>query len=118
VGGVEVIRMTATDRHDGESFRVSHHGFHVGYARNVAELERWVDLADLEEALRQRARLNLSAVPGSCRDWESTEPQPGSRHRIRRWPLPRGCAPRAGSHWHGRHDTSTRSGPHSCPCWH
>jgi hypothetical protein len=42
--GVEVICMTATpDRHDGESFRVSRHGFHVGYARSVPELERWVD---------------------------------------------------------------------------
>jgi hypothetical protein len=35
--------MTATpDRHDGESFRVSHHGYWIGYARSVAELERWI----------------------------------------------------------------------------
>ena len=41
--------MTGTpDRHDGESFRVSYYGYHVGYARSVAELERWVPLADLE----------------------------------------------------------------------
>ena len=48
--------MTATpDRHDGESLRVSKHGFHVGCARSVRELERWVDLAELEEALRRSA---------------------------------------------------------------
>jgi hypothetical protein len=41
---------------DGESFRVSQHGCHVGYARNVAELERWIDLADIEEA-SSRARI-------------------------------------------------------------
>jgi len=39
---IEVIRMTATpDSHDGESFRVSQHRFHLGYARSVRELERW-----------------------------------------------------------------------------
>lgn len=94
--------MTATpDRHDGESFRVSQHGFHVGYARSVPELERWVDLTDLEETLGHRACLNLSEVDGSCRGWKYTDPQPGSRHRIIRCPLPRGCAFRAGSHWQG-----------------
>lgn len=46
---VEAIRMTVTpDRHVGESLRVSQHGFHVGYARSIRELERWVDLAELE----------------------------------------------------------------------
>jgi hypothetical protein len=41
--------MIATpDRHEGESFRVSHHGYWVGYVRSVAELEKWIDLADLE----------------------------------------------------------------------
>jgi hypothetical protein len=91
--------MTATpDYHDGESFRISYHGFHVGYARSVPELKRWVELTNLEEALR-RQRTNLSAVAGSCRGWKYTDPQPGSRHRISRWPLPRGCAFRAGSHW-------------------
>jgi hypothetical protein len=55
--------MTATpDRHDGESFRVSHHGYHVGYARSVAELEQWIDLADLEEAL-----IRVVWPPPSCR---------------------------------------------------
>jgi hypothetical protein len=50
--GVEVIRVTATpDRHDGESFRVTHHGCWIGYARSVPELERWIELADLEDAL-------------------------------------------------------------------
>jgi len=52
--------MTATpDRDDGESLRVSEHGFHVGYARSVRELEQWVDLAALEEELRRSARGNL-----------------------------------------------------------
>jgi len=37
--------MTAMpDRHNGESLGVSHHGFHVGYARGVRELEGCVDL--------------------------------------------------------------------------
>jgi hypothetical protein len=50
---VEIIEMSATpDRHDGESFRVSHHGFHVGCARSVRELEQRPVLAELEEALR------------------------------------------------------------------
>lgn len=48
--GVEVVVRTATpERRGGQSFRVSHHGFHVGYARSIAELERWIELADLEE---------------------------------------------------------------------
>jgi len=43
---VEVVQMTGTsDRHDGESFRVSYCGYHVGYARSVEELQRWVPLA-------------------------------------------------------------------------
>jgi hypothetical protein len=32
-----------------------------------------------------------------------------------RWPLPRGCAARAGAHWHGSHETITRPGPQACP---
>ena len=49
---VEVIHMTATpDGHDGESFRITHHGYWIGYARSVPELERWIDLADLEDPL-------------------------------------------------------------------
>jgi hypothetical protein len=71
---VEVVRLSGTpDRHDGESFRVSHHGFWVGYARSLAELEKWVDVTDLEEALGRRARSSLglhrvrtpSARPGA-----------------------------------------------------
>ena len=39
--GVEVIQITATpDRHDGESFRISYCGYHIGYGRSVPELER------------------------------------------------------------------------------
>jgi hypothetical protein len=29
------------------------------------------------------------------------------------WPLPRGCALRAGSRWHGIHETTTLPGPAS-----
>jgi hypothetical protein len=80
--------MTATpDRHDGESFRVSHYGFHVGYACSVPELERWLTLADLEEALRQRARRNLSVAAGSCRSSSSQLPP------LRRVPAPIGRPP-------------------------
>lgn len=111
--------MTVTpDRHDGESFPVPRYGFHAGYARSVAELERQVEHADLAEEALRRQRANLSAVAGSCHGWKNTEPHPGSRHRIIRWPLPRGCAFQAGSHWHGRHDTRTRPGPHGCPFAH
>jgi hypothetical protein len=67
--GIEVIRMAATpDRHDGESVRVSHHGYWIGYARSVCELLRWVELADLEEVLSRSARRNLPVVAASCRD--------------------------------------------------
>jgi hypothetical protein len=49
---VEVIHVIATpDGHDGESFRVTQHGCWVGYARSVAELEQYVDLAELEPEL-------------------------------------------------------------------
>ena len=47
--------MIATpDRHDGESFRISYCGYHVGYARSVRELERRIELADLQEVLTEQ----------------------------------------------------------------
>lgn len=62
--------MTATpDRHDRESLRVSYCGFHVGYARSVPELEGWIELAQLEEALTQVRcwrRDAKAAVSRSC----------------------------------------------------
>ncbi len=58
--------MTATpDRHDGESFRISHCGYHIGYARSVPELERWIELADLQEALIQARRAGAMLSPPS-----------------------------------------------------
>jgi hypothetical protein len=120
--GVEVVQMTATpDRHDGESFRVSYRGFHVGYARSVLELERWIELADLQETLRNARRWRRGGKPAvarSCGGSYQTDLQPSMRHRIVRWPLPRACALRAGSHRHGIHDTITLPGPHGWPCWH
>lgn len=77
--------MTATpERRDGESFRVSDHGYHVGYARSVAELEQWIELSDLEEAL------SLAAGP----------PHPGRRWScaaagIRPMCTPRSCTRRS-----------------------
>jgi hypothetical protein len=60
--------MTATsDRHDGESFRVSYCGFHVGYARSVPELERWIELAALEDALRNPRRWRRGSKPAVAR---------------------------------------------------
>jgi hypothetical protein len=105
--GVEIIVMTATpDRHDGEQFRISQHGFHVGYARTVAELEKWFDLAALEEALGSPDGAFTRPPPGThrfCaarghrggngglnarpeppfRGWE-TAPPGGGRHPARR----------------------------------
>jgi hypothetical protein len=36
-------------------------GYHVGYVRSVRELERWIELAELEEALSHRGR---APIPG------------------------------------------------------
>jgi hypothetical protein len=47
---VEVVQLSGTpDRHDGEWLRVRYHGFHVADVRDVADLEQWVRLADLEQ---------------------------------------------------------------------
>jgi hypothetical protein len=74
---VEVIQVTATpDLHDGESFRVCHHGYHVGYARSIVELEQWIDLADLEEAL---SRALSRAAAG-----DATAPKRSAWSRVRR----------------------------------
>jgi hypothetical protein len=65
---VEVIHMTATpDGHDGESFRVTHHGCWIGYARSVPELERWIELTDLEDALVLAVAPALSPAGKSAR---------------------------------------------------
>lgn len=58
--------MTATpDRHDGESFRISYCGYHVGYARSVPELERWIELTNLEENYARRAAGGAALSPPS-----------------------------------------------------
>ena len=48
---VEVVRLADT----GEWLRVRYHGFHVADVRTISELERYVPLADLEEALTPRS---------------------------------------------------------------
>jgi hypothetical protein len=46
---VEVVRLSGTpDKHDGEWLRVAYRGWHVADVRSVAEVERWVSLAELE----------------------------------------------------------------------
>src|SRR5215471_3010319 len=106
---VEVIDMTATpDRHDGESFRVSHHGYWVGYAQSVPELERWIDLRDLEDALSLAGPRPRSACP--CR--ASVGARPTS--------IPRSCTGRSGApvpsaarRGRARSHTETRTRPPS-----
>ena len=73
--------MTATpDRHDGESFRVSHYGFHVGYARSVPELERWVELTGLEEALRRLGvHRSRAGSPRGLHAVRTLPPRPAAR---------------------------------------
>ncbi len=47
---VEPVTMTSTpDRHDGRWLRVRYLGYYVADCGSVAELERWVPLADLEQ---------------------------------------------------------------------
>jgi hypothetical protein len=55
---VEVVRLTCTpDRHDGEWLRIRHLGYYIGDTRNIAVLEQYVSLADLEaDALAGRHR--------------------------------------------------------------
>jgi hypothetical protein len=47
---VELIRLSGTsDNRDGERFRILHDGFFVAEARDLMELSRYVDLADLQD---------------------------------------------------------------------
>ena len=46
---VEVVRLTCTpDRHDGEWLRIRHLGYYIRDTRNIAVLEQYVSLADLQ----------------------------------------------------------------------
>jgi hypothetical protein len=57
---VTVVRLSGTpDHHDGEWLRLGYHGFHVADVQQVADLARYVQLADLE------AEGLVSAVLGS-----------------------------------------------------
>ena len=49
-----------------------------------------------------------------------THRHPGSPQATSRYPqaASSGCAARAAGQWHRTQDTSTRPGPHSCPCSH
>jgi hypothetical protein len=46
---------------------VSHHGCWIGYARSVADLERWVELAALEETLNRLAALGRISMRSAQR---------------------------------------------------
>lgn len=49
---VDVITLTLTpNHHDGTWLRISEYGWHTTDVRTIEELHRYVDLADLEEAL-------------------------------------------------------------------
>lgn len=49
---VEVVRLAGTpDRHDGEWLRIRYFGWYVHDAHSVAELEHYVSLSELEDAL-------------------------------------------------------------------
>ena len=94
--------MTAMpDRHDGESLGVSHHGFHVGYARGVRELERWVDLG--------RAGGGLTAVSAPAR--VSGRPAAGICGPAPTPPHPAGNPGRAGRRWWSRGSGRSRFPP-------
>lgn len=45
--------MTATPTATTANHCASPATVHVGYARSVPEVERWIELADLEDALRR-----------------------------------------------------------------
>lgn len=48
---VDLIKLTCTaDNRDGERFRVACDGYFLTECRTVAELAKYVDLAELEEA--------------------------------------------------------------------
>ena len=71
--------MIATpDGHDGESFRITQHGYWVGYARSVDELAQWIDLAELEPELGKR-QLDRQVCIGLHFGLNLVEP--GSLHR-------------------------------------
>jgi hypothetical protein len=79
--------MTATpDHHDGESLRVAQFGFRVGYARGARELERWVDLAELEEALRRSALRHGYPATGGGHLWSRAHTAASSRESLPGWP--------------------------------
>jgi hypothetical protein len=63
---IEIVRLTGTpNKRDGEWIRIRQYGFYVTDLRSVAELERYVALAELEDALRTSGS---GAVAGSgCR---------------------------------------------------
>ena len=55
---VEVIRLVMRDGRESERFLIIRDGYFVAEAATVAELARYVDLADLEEALSRRLALH------------------------------------------------------------
>lgn len=84
---MEIVRLTGTpNNRDGEWIRVRQYGFYVADLRSVAELECYVALAELEDALRTGlARPHVQTVvlePGSLpcfqlQTYEPEDPPPG-----------------------------------------
>lgn len=101
---VKIVQLTCTqNHHDGSWIRLTHHGFFVADVRSPEALERYVQLADLEEALtgrrfrlsysnhascpsasRSRTSQKIHRLVISCRWATSSRYQPSTR----RWPPP------------------------------
>lgn len=63
---VEIVRLTETpNKRDGEWIRLRQYGFYVADLRSVAELERYVALAELQDALRTTG--SGAAAGSGCR---------------------------------------------------
>jgi hypothetical protein len=61
---IEVVRLIGTpDKHDGEWLRVCYYGYHVADVRTVAEIERWVCLAELKLDTLRPARAVIRRDP-------------------------------------------------------
>jgi hypothetical protein len=111
---VEVVQPRGTPgRHDGEWIRIRHLGWSITDTRSIAELERWVSLAALPDALAGRLHVKpdgLAAapplpLPGSCSGRYQTDPHPSARRRTVKCPGPLARSARAVAQSHGGQPT-------------
>jgi hypothetical protein len=59
---IEIVELSGTpNRRDGQWYRIRQHGFWTADVRSIAEIERYVPLAELEEA-----EGGLASCPGAC----------------------------------------------------